>query len=301
MAAQPDNKLGPEFQYDLSALLKVDPKLVHYAQKAKFAVGLDEPAGIAAGAGGQIFVTGDKAVRQFDKAGKLLTEFKVDAAPHALALAPTVADKAPLLYLAMTDHVEVFDLKGKRQAAWASAGEKAYLTSVAVGEADVFVADAAGAVVLRYDLTGKLLGRIGENDEKKRAAGLVIPSPYCDVALGLDGMLWVVNTGRRSVECYTYDGEFSIGWGKASPKIEGFCGCCNPVHLAIMADGRFVTSEKGLARVKVYDRSGEFQSVVAPPSVFATDVGILDVAVDSDGRVLVLDLKAGDVRAFVHI
>jgi hypothetical protein len=300
MAAQPDNKLGPEFQYDLSALLKVDPKLVHYLEAAKIDVGLDVPAGIAAADDGRFFVTGDKAVRQFDKAGKLIAEFKVGAPPRAIALSRAAPDKASLIYLAMADHVEVFDLKGKRQAAWKSAGEKAYLTSVAVGENDVFVADASVPVVLRYDLAGKLLGRIGEKDAKKRAPGFVVPSPYFDVAVTRDNMLWVVNTGLRSVESYTYDGDFRFAWGKASPKIESFCGCCNPIHMAIMADGSFVTAEKGLPRVKVYDASGVFKSVVAPPSAFAQDVAALCPAVDSDSRVLVLDVKAGVVRAFAQ-
>jgi hypothetical protein len=80
--------------------------------------------------------------------------------------------------------------------------------------------------------------------------------------------------------------------------LDGFCGCCNPSHLALTPDGKFITSEKGLPRVKVYDRAGRFECVVAGPDRFARDTVGLDVAVDSTGRILVLDPAAGAVRVF---
>ena len=33
-----------------------------------------------------------------------------------------------------------------------------------------------------------------------------------------------------------------------------FFGCCNPAQLAVLPDGRFVTAEKGIPRVKIYSR-----------------------------------------------
>ncbi len=63
-------------------------------------------------------------------------------------------------------------------------------------------------------------------------------------------------------------GELEFAWGKPSAGIEGFCGCCNPVGLAMLPDGRCVTCEKGLPRVKVYSTEGVFESVVAGPETF---------------------------------
>ncbi len=82
-------------------------------------------------------------------------------------------------------------------------------------------------------------------------------------------------------------------------KLEGFCGCCNPSHLARMADGRFVTSEKGLPRVKLYAEDGTFVGLVAGTDAFAKETVGLDLAVDGDGRILVLDPVAKAVRVFV--
>ena len=316
MAQWKPSGLGPEFTYDLTELKKVDPALIHYEQAASVPTGMTRPKGIAVGADGHLFVAGDGGVRVFDPAGKTVLQFDAsrfgiakgvfDAAgkpvlqfetggePHCIALG-----KTGTVYVGMKDHVEVYDASLKRAAAWKGLGERAYVTSLAAGEADVFVADAGNRVLLRYDTSGKLLKRIGEEDATKHAPGLVVPRPYFDVALGPEGMLWLTDPGRRRVECYTYEGAFRFTWGKFSMKIEGFCGCCNPTHLAIDAGGNFITSEKGLPRVKVHDDEGNFKSVVAAPADFADGTVGLDLAVDAKGRILVLDPKRCEVRIFV--
>ena len=78
--------------------------------------------------------------------------------------------------------------------------------------------------------------------------------------------------------------------------MEGFFGCCNPAHFAVLADGRFATAEKGVARIKVYDGEGRFESVVAGPEQLPVEAA--DLTTDSRGRILVLDPKAKSVRIF---
>ena len=36
-----------------------------------------------------------------------------------------------------------------------------------------------------------------------------------------------------------------------------FCGCCNPAHFIVTPNG-FITSEKGINRIKVLGKSGDF-------------------------------------------
>ena len=81
---------------------------------------------------------------------------------------------------------------------------------------------------------------------------------------------------------------------------EGFCGCCNPVRFAINNDGSFVTAEKGIVRIKSYDQSGKFLSIVAGPDEFDTDCPPIDMALDPDGRIIVLDPSRNEIRIFVR-
>ncbi|HWI58567.1 MAG TPA: hypothetical protein VNZ22_15180, partial [Bacillota bacterium] len=188
-------------------------------------------------------------------------------------------------------------------------GKKTWFTGLSVGENDVFAADAANRVVLRYDRSGKVAGRIGQKSKEHNVPGLIVPSPYLGVKLGRDGLLRVNNPGRHCVDLYTANGDLELSWGKPSAAIAGFCGCCNPISVALLPDGSCVTCEKGLPRVKVYSPEGTFQCVVAGPESFPqnakagslhdpTDgtLGGLDAAVDSQGRIYILDLVAADVR-----
>jgi len=100
------------------------------------------------------------------------------------------------------------------------------------------------------------------------------------------------------VENYRADGTPVSSWGQASMRVEGFCGCCNPSHLAVRRDGSFITSEKGLVRVKLYGPTGEFRGVVAPPDAFDEGTVGLDLAADADGDVLVLDAVRRQIRVF---
>ena len=199
-----------------------------------------------------------------DHAGARVRDIACSAAVRCLAVA---ADGT--VYAGVEDHVEVFDRSGKRMAVWDAPGKKAWVTGLAVGENEVFAADSGHRVVLRYDKSGKLAGRIGERNKDRNVPGLIIPSPYLDVKLAPDGLLRVNNTGRHRVEAYTTSGDLEFFWGKPSAAIDGFCGCCNPIGLALLPDGRYVTCEKGLPRVKVYSPRGDFEWVVAGAESFA--------------------------------
>jgi hypothetical protein len=64
-----------------------------------------------------------------------------------------------------------------------------------------------------------------------------------------------------------------------------------------MADGRFVTSEKGLTRIKIYSQKGELESVVASPDVFVEEGFAPEVAVIGD-TVVALDFDKKMIRIF---
>ena len=296
VAAQKPSGLPEEYDYAIEKLQIVDPSQIGYEEAATIEVTLTTPRGLAVGRDDRVYVAGDQKLVVFGSDGARLSEAALGGAPRALTAA---ADGT--LYVAMRDHIEVCSPAGERQARWEGLGAKALLTSVAVAEKDVFAADAGNRVVVRYDTAGKLLGRIGRKDPKRNIPGILVPSPYFDVAVGHEGLLWVANPGRRRIELYTFDGDLEVWWGKAGIALERFSGCCNPSHFALLPDRGVVTSEKGLVRVKVHDGDGTFRTVVgAAPDAFDEGAVGLDVATDSKGRILVLDPGARRVRIFTR-
>jgi hypothetical protein len=308
------NGLGKEFIYDVKDLVKIDPNLILYEETVQpISTGFTNSRGIALDSQGSIYVVGDKAIRLHDKNGNFLNEINFDDAPRCL----TVADDGRI-YLGMKDHVEVYEgayrSEGKRLGIWSTLGDDAVLTSIAVYKNDVFVADAGNGIVLHYDTTGRLINRIGKKDKDRNIPGFNIPSPYFDVAVASDGLLRVANTGLMSIEAYTFEGDLEFSWGRASVKLEDFTPCCNPVNFAILSDDSFVTCEKGLTRVKIYDADGTFVGVVAGTEQLVEggtaricyfpaqcQKGGFDVAVDAEGRIFVLDTIKNVVRIFTRL
>jgi sugar lactone lactonase YvrE len=176
--------------------------------------------------------------------------------------------------------------------------ERSYFTSIAVGEKDIFVADAGMRVVWRLDTAGAVTGKIGLRDTARGIPGFVVPSPYMDAAIGRDGSLWVVNPGRHLLENYRPNGDRLSAWGSSAGTVEGFVGCCNPIQMTMLDDGSFVTAEKGIVRVKVHDQTGRFKTLVAPHKAFNPGEANLDLAVSPHGQIFVLDSYGKKIRIF---
>ena len=274
----------------------IDPALIHYRQTGEIPLSLKQPVALAVGADGKIFVAGDGMIDVFDAAGKETAEIKIDCDPHCLAVGGAEHKYPGRIYVGAADHIEVFDADGKRLASWGKINDKALPTSIALAENDVFLADAGNRIVLHYDADGKLINRIGAADRARKIPGFFITSPYFDLAVGRDGLLYVVNPGALRLEAYTFDGDLEFSWGKGSPAIEDFFGCCNPAHFAVLSDGRFATAEKGLPRIKIYDEQGKFHCVVAGPEQFPFVAA--DLAVDNQNHILVLDSNKRRVLIF---
>ncbi len=274
--------LDARFNYDVSAFTHTDPALLLYTETGHFPTGFREPKCLAVD-GNSILVGGDRAIKTFDATGKLLHTRELPALPHAVTAGGLVAFK---------DHF----------AGSESFGARAHLTGIAQTSDAIYIADAGNREVLRCDSNGKVLARI---------KGFAVPSPYFDLLAGADGLLWVANPGKHRIEAYTADGTLELSWGDTNMNVEGFCGCCNPVYFTRLPDGRFVTSEKGLNRIKIYSATGEFLGVVAGVEHLVKDLELakqactncqigfgFPVACDTASRVLALDPATRDVRIF---
>ncbi len=309
-AGEKGDGLPKQFQYPIEEYKRIDPARIGYDETAVFTARMKKAAAVAIGLDGEILVAGDRCMRVFDRGGKELRTVELEAAPTCVAAAPAGHERAGDVFLAVGDHLEVYGREGKRAAVWPSLGKRALLTSIALADEDVFVADAGQSRVHRLNMKGELVGAIGDYRDKNNKAAFAVPSPFFDVAMHPDGWLRVVNPGALRIEAYSFDGNLELFWGEPGAGLEGFFGCCNPANMAILADGRFVTAEKGLIRVKVYSADGHFESVVAGPETFGAKAAIaneslsdhersaVDVAVDDRGRVIVLDLTTAQVHVF---
>jgi hypothetical protein len=308
--------LGADFEYNLEQLSKIDPNLILYKELATpINTGFAQSHAIAIDKDGLIYVAGDRAIRIFSDKGLRNNELKLPAEPSSLAVEAQKND----IFVGMKDHVEVYNSSGELLSKWNSLGNNAIITAIAIGQDDVFIADAGNRKVYHYNKAGEIINQIGGRNTDKNISGFVIPSPYFDLAIGRDGLLRVVNPGIHNIEAYTFNGNLEFSWGEFSnSNIEGFCGCCNPVNFAILPgrdatgiDDKFITSEKGLTRIKVYDSKGTFVGVVAGPQQLIEggkveicdtpeecQIGGFDVAVSPDGRVFVLDTIRNIIRIF---
>lgn len=288
--------------YDDSIYRITDPKLIRFHEVRRLQTVRPSPRCFILTPEGNLLAGAGKYVTEYAAAtGVQISEFTVEGDIKCLALSPH-----RLLSVGFRDHVEVYDLKGQKRETWDSPGKRAYITALAVTETDVFIADAGNRIVWRCDHFGKVKGRIGEKDAGRKVPGFIVPSPFFDVEVAADGLLRVTNTGRHRVEIYTPEGDLELVWGKPGAAIENFCGCCNPIATVPLKDGRLVTLEKGIPRVKVYTARGEFESVVSGAECFSENakvcgpndctLGGLDGAVDAKGQIYILDLFVGDIR-----
>jgi hypothetical protein len=292
--------------YDVTRYETTDPKLIGYTELRRFKVPRPEPRRLALGPDGRLWITAGNYLVAVDEAGQPLAEIALTDAARCATVGPDGT-----LFVGLKDHVEVFDARGARQAVWEAPKKRTWLSGLAATAGTVFAADSGNRVVWCFDRAGKVTGRIGEKSKDREIPGFILPSPHLDVELHPDGLLRVNNTGRHQVEAYTHAGDLETSWGKASMAIDGFCGCCNPIALAVLPDGRVVTAEKGLPRVKVYGVHGALECVVAGVESFPENARVnrgegrndtlraaLDVVVDRAGRIHVLDPVTSEVRTF---
>ena len=284
---------GNPYEYDLSDYREIDDDLYCYRESGHLAHDIDGLGGIAVDDKDRLYVAGSGVVAVFDKRGEKVQQFSYGGDANCLAV-----NEQGEIFLGMQDHVEVMDFSGNLLAKWPAPKERTMITSIAVADTTVYVADAGNKVVWQYSESGGLLKDIGRRNRTTGELGFIIPSPYVDLLIGRQGELWVVNPGMHTLQSYDATGELISSWKRTSMQLDGFSGCCNPSHIALLSNGSFVTSEKGIERVKVHLPSGDFSCVVAGPVQFDPGTVGLDLAVDSDDRIYVLDPGRGAVRVF---
>jgi len=296
-----NRKLGPEYNYNTNVLFKSDPAQVIYEEAFRFKADGNDLSVIEVSPKDDIYIGFDSGVLIYDLSFNFKKKLNIGKRPRALAI-----KSENEIYIGAGRNVELWNLTdGTLVKRWDVPFEKGMITAIALHEDLIFVADAGAREIYKFESDGKLILRFGKKDASKNISGFIIPSPYFDIFMGSDGLLWAANTGRHQIEAYTLDGDFELAWGKTSMSVEGFCGCCNPSYFTRDKKGQFITSEKGIPRIKVYSPRGEFIGIVAGPENFQRYIekpdptrATLDVAVDSKDRVFAVDVKENLIRVY---
>ena len=310
--ASASRTLPASFRLDLRDQLTVDSSLIGYRLVKQLDLPFADARAFAVGADGRTYVAGAKAIHLLDEEGRVQQSIAISSDPSCLAVGGEEHSKPGQLYVATASGLEVYDAQGERVATWPPPNGKTVVSSIAVSAEHLFLADAGNRVVWKYQVDGKRIGRFDLSSESSAGqGGFAVPSKQFDVVVAAEDLLYVTNPGKLQVVAMTFAGDYGGAWGRASTSLDGFFGCCNPTHLAMLPDGRLVTCEKGVPRVKVYQPSGELDVVVAASEqlgVRAESVGDprlsdqqanFEIAVDSEGRVLVLDPASRCIRIFV--
>ena len=254
---RPAQAVPQAYRYDISHLAADDGGLPRLQRVRSIDTELAGAWALAGEPGGHLAVGCARELAILDAEGQALRRWTLDQPGSALAW-----DETGRLWVAQAEQVQCYSRRGELREVQPIAEDTGYVTAIAVSGDDLFVADADTRTVSRYH-GGRRVWRID---------GFHIPSRHFHLALGSDKLLWVAHTGRHRIEAYDFTGELVRSWGEPGMSVHGFSGCCNPSHFAILADGRFVSSEKGLHRAKLHDTQGQVQAMVIDATTLAVDV-----------------------------
>ncbi len=221
---------------------------------------------------GDIFLGGTSFIISFDSILNKNWETGFPAEVTALAVS------GDSLFVASDETVFIVGRDGKIKGEWGPYDDGSLITSVSANKNYVAVADAGNKIVFIIKKDGEVFSMVGHFGEK-----LHIPSPYFDVALTDDNRLLMANTGYYRIETRSLEGKILSSFGTSGMKPEGFCGCCNPAHFALIPQG-LITAEKGVNRIKILDFSGNFMELVSSVNNFTASEP-LDVA-SADGKTI---------------
>lgn len=294
ISKRPGRQAGNPWEYNVDEFVKTaDSSLIKYNEVLNIQLDTSGLAGIAY-AGGRIYIVGNDYLQAISTEGRQFYRLELKQTPKCIFVS------GGFIFIAYAAQIEKYDVMGEFLHSWEIYGENPAITSLAAYEGLLFAADASNRRVLRYTTEGEFLGFFEGKSETDQLHGFIIPSGCFDLAISGDGELWVVNPGKHALELYSHDGRLLRFWESASFNPEGFSGCCNPVHIAILSDGSFVTSEKGIFRIKVHKAFGDLYGFVASPDYFEDASIAPDVAVSPEGLIYALDFNRNMVRIFEH-
>ena len=283
------------FAYDVDEFRSVNPEMITWRETRQVGLDTRNPRAIAY-ADGKVYLAADNELQVIGSDWSRVMRRTLPADPACLAVA-----QEGWIVAGMGKRLVIIDIDGETVAESDALEEESNITSVAILGDDIYAADATGRRVLIFNRELEKKGEFRGDSGVSDVHGFIVPGAHFSLAVNSEDELWITNPGIHSLQNYTASGRLRSYIQRSSFGIEGFSGCCNPVHFTFLPDGRFVTSEKGIIRIKVIIGTGEVESVVAPPELFREGTRAPAVAVDDNGNVLALDFDRNMIRIFEPI
>lgn len=292
---RPDRRGENPYALEVDQYRVVDEELISHKETRNFSLGLMISSDMSL-YGNTLYITGNSS----------LVVLPLDGAPatmlEILPGATCLEVDEQHIFIGFGSYVAKYSHEGELLQQWDDLGERTVLTNLAINGDLIYAADAGNRRIVIFDREGVQTGQFEGKAESEAGHGFIVPSANFDLAVNSFGELWVVNPGKHAMENYSDDGRMRGFWENMSFEIDGFLGCCNPARITTLEDGSFVTSEKGMVRIKIYDQSGVLKSVVAPPDLFKADEGEApEVCADENNVIYALDFDRDMVRVFEPI
>lgn len=289
---RPDRRGENPYALEVDQYREVDASLISHKETRNFSLGVMIPTDMSLHEN-KLYISGNSSlvVLPLDGTGATMHEI--------LPGATSLEVDGQHIFIGFTTYVAKYSHAGELLQEWPDMGERTVITNLAIKGDNIYVADAGNRRIVIFDREGRQTGQFEGKAESEGGHGFIVPSANFDLAVNSFGELWVVNPGKHAVEDYSDDGRMRGYWESRSFAIDGFLGCCNPARITTMEDGSFVTSEKGIVRIKIYDQSGKLTSVVASPDLFTgEDPQAPEVCADQNGVIYALDFERDMVRVF---
>jgi len=292
MGNRPDRRGENPYALEVDQYREVDQELISHKETRNFSLGLLIASDMSLHKN-VLYISGNSTLVVLPLDGTQATMHEIS--PRATCLE---VDEGHI-FVGFGTYVAKYSHDGELLQEWADLGERAVITNLAIKEDQVYVADAGNRRIVIFDREGVQTGEFEGKAESEAGHGFIVPSANFDLAVNSYGELWVVNPGKHALENYSDDGRMRGFWENISFEIDGFLGCCNPARITTLEDGSFVTSEKGLVRIKIHDQSGKLLSVVAGPDLFKGEDGKApEVCADENNVIYALDFDKDMVRVF---
>ena len=261
--------------------------------------------GVYVDAKDRVYVAGDKQVAVYEaKGGKALQKWTV---PLTQVEAVAV-DKQGFVFVSgygesRTPQIVKLanDDSGKVLAQWGEAGsglgQIAGMCGLGVNDQYVMLGDPSNHCIHRYNKDGKAVDDLGKRASSKMS-GFSTCCGILDFGTDAQGNVYVGNLGAHRVEVLNPKGQPLAHWGQSGEGPKDFCGCCNPVSVAVAPNGVVFTSEKTIPRIKAFSAKDHKLLAIMGEGEFGSGCGRLDIAVDSKLNVYGVDSTKSIIRVY---